>query len=855
MKRIYQLIKESQLTNYLTNNGYSSSFVNYVNTLPKLIQKNLGNILNTRGVLQENELRNIIQEMLSNQNQVAQVPKVNPNKVLDSRFSSVKEKEQFFTKIPKDYINFVKKILNDSNFSFIVSEDTSRLLSALNKFTTLRNKENINIEKDINKYNGLLQLEDVVSKFENFGSNRQGYLQYNPLSLKGVEAIKTLKDGSITYRVTDAESLKKLGVGTKWCTREDYNPCQAERYLKQYEQIYVIIKEGKPVIQFTPDLDQVMDVRDEQVSLPRDLYSLFAVPLSRKTGLPANTIKQFESEKASGDRNKILKLVKNNGLGLMLASDEIRNDPKIVVEALKNNQDAIEYVSKNLSENENFQLEVDRISGNLGYPNYESDYESYYNVIYGGTEEFGIEATLTNWDFEDAYGSFEKNMDRDRGGRRLSSDMYQIAGLFASAAVDSDSQNIKNGTFDYYNVKKEAFELAKRSKKNPKYNYQKIQPGYLQQIIAPYLAQAERHVIEELKLYGNEYLANTKDMKERIQRKAIEMHSDEREFDTRNMNGIEDFDPENQRRFLSAAINKRSAISAAYAKSQENNDSFYDNYNDSYYDEGDRPDENDFDSVEEWEKANSEWEEDTQKRRDEDMDQYRKDNFPWSFDDEIIESIGKDLASKPFKLPDWITNTFANSQSYKPNMLHALERAMSSKKANGWYGIVKKSSYFTLDQVENKDEIYDKFKETYDKATGSSWSKDKFFSRASGYRFYGNKDGYITVREQNSGMLKMTGMAGNKIGIYKGMKELLSETSPVWGMVTKDISDMAEKAGFKKADPQLVRNNIQKIPSYVFGGAQIKNIQEDGGVEFLYSDTGSSVKYLIGNVSYFANLM
>lgn len=162
--------------------------------------------------------------------------------------------------------------------------------------------------------------------------------------------------------------------------------------------------------------------------------------------------------------------------------------------------------------------------------------------------------------------------------------------------------------------------------------------------------------------------------------------------------------------------------------------------------------------------------------------------------------------------------------------------------------------HFTIDQVQDKNKVYETFKKSYEDNTGASWDANKFFSRANNWRFYGDEHGYVTVREQRSGMLKLTGVAGNTKSIMRGIKELMKEKQPIWGMVSKDILEMALRMGFRTPSPKDIKNNIHKIPAEVFGGAQITQIFDDGGVEFAYSDVGKTVKYLIGNDAYFSKL-
>ena len=45
------------------------------------------------------------------------------------------------------------------------------------------------------------------------------------------------------------------------------------------------------------------------------------------------------------------------------------------------------------------------------------------------------------------------------------------------------------------------------------------------------------------------------------------------------------------------------------------------------------------------------------------------------------------------------------------------------------------------------DRAYELFTASYQKGTGTSWSKAKFMQRASNWTFYGDNDGYVAVRK------------------------------------------------------------------------------------------------------------
>lgn len=139
-----------------------------------------------------------------------------------------------------------------------VPEDNHRINDALVKFDQVKKRLD---NKDINAY-GLSELEDVVDQRIGVTSSIK---KHDYSNLNGVEVFK--KDGPfVTLAVYDSESLKQLGEGTKWCTRGSYKDCMAEDYLEEHGVIYVVLQDGRPVMQYTSDYNQIMDIKDQRVT-------------------------------------------------------------------------------------------------------------------------------------------------------------------------------------------------------------------------------------------------------------------------------------------------------------------------------------------------------------------------------------------------------------------------------------------------------------------------------------------------------------------------------------------------------------------------------------------------------------
>jgi hypothetical protein len=152
------------------------------------------------------------------------------------------------------------------------------------------------------------------------------------------------------------------------------------------------------------------------------------------------------------------------------------------------------------------------------------------------------------------------------------------------------------------------------------------------------------------------------------------------------------------------------------------------------------------------------------------------------------------------------------------------------------------------------DSAYEIFKNEYDKSTGTSWTYDKFMGRARNWEFYGDEKGYVAIRRQRSGLVKLVGMAGENRSKLKGINDLISMNMPLWGMVSKDIKDIAVRKGMR--EPNFLERQVLKrsIPPEVLGGAEILEYQKDGGIKLQYPDVGVVVKYLVGTPEYYAKL-
>ena len=169
--------------------------------------------------------------------------------------------------------------------------------------------------------------------------------------------------------------------------------------------------------------------------------------------------------------------------------------------------------------------------------------------------------------------------------------------------------------------------------------------------------------------------------------------------------------------------------------------------------------------------------------------------------------------------------------------------------------VVQELNGETINQIPNPDRIFQIFEKEYLESTGQSWNKNKFMSRAADWNFYGNTNGFVTIRKQNSGFVKLVGAAGAMKSKYLGFKKIKDLNYPLWGLVSKDIAQLLIKMGGYRSpnmvEMMLLKANISKT---VLGDAEIKEYTKDGGIVINYPDVGIVTKYFVGSDAYYKKL-
>jgi hypothetical protein len=210
---------------------------------------------------------------------------------------------------PEEVINNTKSI-DQLNWKYILNqwyqgnlrlpEDSHRVKEVLSQFDK---HKKLLVNKDINQYKRLSDIESAVNTA--LGKKEESITA--DLNRPGVNIIQ--KTGPyVTVEVYDEETLKILGEGTKWCTRGSYPDCQAEEYLNKHGSIDIVFYDGKPLIQYTPDYEQIMDINDNEVTDRELLRKVVAPPdeeiYKEETTKGMKIFKNYLIKVVAGGRNR-----------------------------------------------------------------------------------------------------------------------------------------------------------------------------------------------------------------------------------------------------------------------------------------------------------------------------------------------------------------------------------------------------------------------------------------------------------------------------------------------------------------------------------------------------------------------
>lgn len=156
---------------------------------------------------------------------------------------------------------------------------------------------------------------------------------------------------------------------------------------------------------------------------------------------------------------------------------------------------------------------------------------------------------------------------------------------------------------------------------------------------------------------------------------------------------------------------------------------------------------------------------------------------------------------------------------------------------------------FSFDDDKEDKEIlrkYELFKQSYEKATQNSWTYEKFKQRSQYWDFYGDYNGYVSVRMQKNGLYKFTSVAGSLKSISKGLEEISKKNLPVWGAVSPKIGEvMVKRYGYYKPNNFLMKM-LYKIFKKSSGDVKTE-LNSDGTITVHYEDVGVVDKVIITN--------
>jgi len=186
------------------------------------------------------------------------------------------------------------------------------------------------------------------------------------------------------------------------------------------------------------------------------------------------------------------------------------------------------------------------------------------------------------------------------------------------------------------------------------------------------------------------------------------------------------------------------------------------------------------------------------------------------------------------------------------NVIDQLKKLVGKEEVDDDITTLKESA-LNGDNIYDSDllsKMYDIFAKSYKDKTGNTFTKDTFISKARNWKFFGTTEGFIAVRMQNSGLVKLTAAAGSPFGVVKGLQQIQALNKPVWGAVDENLLNMFNgKFGFKRPNKFLFWALSKVIDPKSLGVSNVRF--ENGKVIVNYPDIGEKTKYIIGNDMYF----
>lgn len=176
------------------------------------------------------------------------------------------------------YIGWILKQMKFRNI--ILPEDRQRVLEALSTLEEMKRTRQQVVTTDINRYRDIGQLEVVTDRFLEVTSGRE---MERPRRLEEMPEGTEVHAESDSYRILEVshpDTCLYLARGTKWCTREQ---AAADQYIERYGKLFVILARdrGEWVVygQYTPDYSQVMDTKNQVLSIDEELADLMGPDL------------------------------------------------------------------------------------------------------------------------------------------------------------------------------------------------------------------------------------------------------------------------------------------------------------------------------------------------------------------------------------------------------------------------------------------------------------------------------------------------------------------------------------------------------------------------------------------------
>jgi hypothetical protein len=694
--KYFQLFKFAQIENFLRQKGFSENFVALVLSKPKNIHKAIGKIINDNPNLTEYELIGQIEAIPTRETVTKQpkTPKYNPQMSYDCEIK-IAQKYEEFAEFKKWVLISLKKLRNEVYQTQVVQKKLN--LDQFNIWWEAWIRSNIGLEYDriIDWYRGCYlpakrELKENNTP-ETYGNIPAKYglanpsvnlmnLSYQDATVLSINYHEWLEGRSEGLFYMD-EKPDDIVYGPKW-ENEKFNGWT----IKEVKTRNNLKTEGEKMDHCVGGEGYCQDVSQGKARIfsLRDPSNKPHVTMEvrddwefRQVFGPNNSNPKSEYKMAVGEWLKTLP----SFYFTPVESDEYfdyENIDDYVKQSFEQNLE--EYGIKNKPKYEDPNHVYDYVMDRLEKHNRQSRYDTAGGPKMDDAAALFAKGLISNYKHFD-FASL------DNKDKMIEMSKYQMASEMLHPflkRIDYDFDNILSQIEWYKKIFAQSIE-HQPPKSDPYYDLEIETTEQLDKVIEQYKNIVQQYL--EAKKIKN-FAVTRELMKSLIPLKFIvgRLFSLSKRLRRYSLDDFETLPSATKLNFITEAINKQFSIGLFLGREEKNFETLNEAM-DRYYEPSEAPpDREDFETEDDFAKAEEKFYENEDKQRDAMTQEYAENNTPYCFDKMVRYYLEKMLSQENLSMPEWIKNLYASEKKSLPECLLLIDNTAKQKiVTSGWY--------------------------------------------------------------------------------------------------------------------------------------------------------------------------